>query len=403
MSSKKDLSPLIVYSLGAMFALLMFAFGAATTWMADHGYLQVPLIANPADAAPTPPPLLTDVFREAWQVVETDFYGEMPSATDRTYGAIKGSLATLNDPYTYFVEPEPADREHEQLQGRFGGIGAYLELNDTGRIVLTPMVGRPADNAGIQEGDILLAVDEYVLPVPADLQQVTDRVRGPVDTTVRLQVLRGDETLVFDVTRQEIELPSVSWRFLELRPDILYVRVERFSALTDDEFAVAMDKALAEKQPAALILDLRGNPGGLLDAALAISDDMIDNGNLLIERHADGTEKRYQATNGTLLPPSLPIAVLIDGGTASAAEIVAGALQDHQRAVLVGQTTYGKGSIQRIHRLSDQSAVHVTFARWFTPLDHQIDGVGLSPTVPVTPGQSADTDPFLQAAIQALP
>ena len=397
MSSKKDLPSWLFFLLGGLFALLLFAFGAGSAWL----YLSQASALNPAGISPSPP-LLTDVFSEAWQVIEQDYYGEMPAPTERTYGAIRGSLATLDDPHTYFIEPEPAGREQEQLQGHFGGIGAYLEASPQGRIILRPMVGRPAAEAGIEDGDMLIAIDGAQLAIPADLEQVTDRVRGAVDSVVRLQVLRAGKVLTFEITRRQIELPSVSWRYLEAEPGLLLIRIERFSELTQDEFAEALRQASAQQPPTAVILDLRRNPGGLLTAALAISDDMIDNGLLLIERHADGTEQRYQASADSLLDPSLTVLVLMDGGTASAAEIVAGALQDHRRATLIGQTSYGKGSIQRVHRLSDQSAIHVTFARWFTPNDHQIDGIGLQPDITIESDQASDKDVFLSAAIDYL-
>lgn len=397
MSSKKDVPSWPYFLLGSIFALALFAFGSLSTWLYLNQNHALAPICNQTSS-----PLLTEVFAEAWQVIQDDFYGELPSPTARTYGAIKGSIATLNDPYTYFIEPEPAGREQEQLQGHFGGIGAYLELHEDGRIHLHPMIGRPAALAGIQDDDILLAIDGVPLPSPADLDEASNSIRGPVGTVVQLLILRGEKQISIDVTRQQIELPSVSWKFLDQAPDILYFRIERFSELTTDEFNQAVSRAFTQKTPRALILDLRGNPGGLLTTALSVSDAFIDKGLLLIERHSDGTEQRYQASSGVALSPELPVVVLIDGGTASAAEILAGALRDHQRAVLIGQTSYGKGSIQRIHRLSDQSAVHVTFARWFTPNDQQIDGVGLVPGIPLPENSEGDTDPFIATAVDYL-
>ncbi|NOZ70458.1 MAG: S41 family peptidase [Chloroflexi bacterium] len=399
MSSKKGVPSWAFFLLGSLFALVLFAFGAASAWLYLHTSnipVSIPVVAS------TSPPLLTDVFAEAWQVIEEDFYGDLPSPTVRTYGAIKGSIATLDDPYTFFIEPEPAGREQEELQGHFGGIGAYLVLHEDGRIHLNPMIGRPAAQAGVQDDDILLAVDGTMIDTPADLDKVTEMIRGPVGTVVQLLILRNEAQITIDVTRQQIELPSVSWRFLEQAPDTLYIRIERFSELTLDEFTEALSRAASEKDASALILDLRGNPGGLLKTALSVSDAFIADGLLLIERHADGTEQRYRASESTLLPGNLPVAVLIDGGTASAAEIVAGALKDHERAVLIGFKSYGKGSIQRIHRLSDQSAVHVTFARWFTPNDHQIDGVGLPPDVPLPENSENDEDLFITTALDYL-
>ena len=230
------------------------------------------------------------------------------------------------------------------------------------------------------------------------MEDATNRLRGEVGSVVRITVLRDGQELEFEITREQIELPSVEWRILEQAPDAGYIRIERFSALTDKELTEALTELGDVRY---LVLDLRGNPGGLLDAAVAVSGHFLDAGKVLTERHADGTEKIFTASaGGDALEPEL--AVLVDGGTASAAEIVAGALQDSGRAILVGQQTYGKGSIQRIHRLSDNSALHVTFARWYTPNGHQIDEQGLTPDIPVEEPPTEERDPALEKALEVL-
>jgi carboxyl-terminal processing protease len=399
MSSKLDSSPTPrpwgYFIVGSLCAVFIFVLGAVSTWAFVHPRADS---ASPDLTAPAEQGF--SLYDEAWQIVETDFIGDLPDATTRTYGAIRGSVDTIDDPYTYFVEPEPAVREQENLQGHFGGIGAYLELGEDGRIHLDPMVDRPADIAGIERGDILVAVDDYTLPVPVDLEDATDRVRGPVDSFVRLTVLRGAEQLDFEITRKQIELPSVEWRKIEQAPGTGYIRIERFSSLTVRELEQAIDELRSIDVADKLILDLRGNPGGLLDAAVDVSSVFLDGGPVLIERRSDGSEEKYSATSGGAAITS-PLVILVDSGTASASEIVAGALQDRGRAILVGHTTYGKGSVQRIHRLSDQSALHVTFARWFTPNGQVIDGQGLSPTISI-PDNAEGEDPALQQALKQL-
>ncbi len=381
------------FIVGGLCALLVFILGTVSMF----AYLQFGAVAlSPTPLAEEEQPL----YREAWKIIETDFIDELPDSTIRTYGAIRGSVETLGDPYTYFVEPEPAVREQEKLQGHFGGIGAYLELGDDGRIHLDPMIDRPAALAGVARGDILLAVDDYTLPVPVDLDDATDRVRGPVDSIVRLKVLRGADTLDFEIARKQIELPSVEWRQIEEVPGGGYIRIERFSGLTVKELEQAVEDLKTIDAADKLILDLRGNPGGLLEAAVDVSDVFLDGGPVLIERRSDGTEETYTASSGgAAISP--PLVILVDGGTASASEIVAGALQDRGRATLVGYTTYGKGSVQRIHRLSDESALHVTFARWFTPNGQIIDGQGLTPTI-IVPDDAEGDDPVLQQALNQL-
>ncbi|NOX64193.1 MAG: S41 family peptidase [Chloroflexi bacterium] len=374
---------------GAVTALLLFTLGAASSYL----YLKSQEQTQTPETATE-----MGLLAEAWAIIEKEFMGPLPSPTERTYGAIRGSIETLGDPYTYFVEPEPAVREQEQLQGHFGGIGARLELQEDGRIYLFPLIERPAARAGVQKDDILIAIDGQPLPQPADLDDATNRLRGEVGSVVRITVLRDGKELEFEIRREQIELPSVQWRRLQNAPEAGYIRIERFSALTDKE----LTEALAELSDVRyLALDLRGNPGGLLDAAVAVSGHFLDGGHILTERHADGSEKVYTASDGGDAL-EVKLAVLVDGGTASAAEIVAGALQDRERAILVGQQTYGKGSIQRIHRLSDNSALHVTFARWYTPKGHQIDEQGLTPDILVEEHPTEEQDPALNKALEYL-
>ena len=385
--------------LGLLTALVVFAVGVGVTRAYDAWSGTTPTLHLSAEENQDQP-VDENLLDEAWRIIREDFYGTLPSEQKRTYGAIKGSVQTLDDPYTYFIEPEPAVREQERLQGEFGGIGAYLRLNDAGEVVLEPMVDRPAQQAGVEKGDILIAVDGQPINTPADLEQVTGMIRGEVGTTVTLTVRRGEETLDIPVERATIELPSVSWHAADGAPDVGYIRIERFSNLTDKEFTQALTELNEQDANRALIIDLRGDPGGLVDAAVAVADHFLDGGVVLIEKHADGSQKEYKAQAGADIPPGTPVMVLVDGNTASAAEILAGALQDRGRATLVGEKTYGKGSIQRIHRLSDGSAIHVTFAKWFTPDDRAIDGEGLEPDVPVE--SSPDYDSYLKKALELL-
>lgn len=379
------------FTAGVITACLVFALGIGARLAYERLTEKTPVAVAGPD--------LNALYEEVWSLIARDYPDALPSERERVYGALQGSVARIGDPYTYFVEPEPAAREQEQLEGRFGGIGAYLELDEAGRVRLRPMVGRPAAEAGLREGDLLLAVDGEPLPQPADLDKVTALLRGPVGTVIRLTVWRDGQRLDYEVRRAEIELPSVSWRRLDEAPACGYIRIERFSALTEREFLQALAELRNQNAGACLVLDLRGNPGGLLDAAIAVTDHFLETGAILSERRGDGSEHVYTARRGGEAVNATVVA-LVDQGTASAAEILAGALQDHGRGRLVGSKTYGKGSIQRVHRLSDNSAVHVTFARWFTPKGRPIDGRGLEPDLAVAP--MPDTDAALTAAITLL-
>ncbi|MCB9158921.1 MAG: S41 family peptidase [Caldilineaceae bacterium] len=357
------------------------------------GYVAYPLIHPisgpiPVEAASEiragDDPVNLQLFWEVWHLLDQDFYGEKPSETDQRYGAVRGLVEAYGDPYTFFVEPQPRELEQDNLRGSFGGIGAYIVKDETG-FRLTPMADQPAARAGILDGDLLVGVDDT--PVTTDMSEddVVTLIRGPVDTEVVLTVQRTredgtDEELRFAVTRAVIETPSIEAHLLDGDPataDVGYIKHTLFTERSPAE----MEQAIAELVDGGatrFILDLRGNPGGILDSAIAIADMWLDGGVVLTEKRADGAEQQYSATAGG---PGVdyPLVVIVDGGSASASEIVAGALQDAGRAELVGSQTFGKGSVQLIHQLSDESSLHVTAAEWFTPGGHQLSGQGLTP------------------------
>ncbi len=264
--------------------------------------------------------------------------------------------------------------------------------------MLHPLRDQPAAKAGVFDGDLLLKVDEQVITQTMNADQVVTLVRGPVGTEVALLVRRkaadATEELTFRILRAEIQTPSMEWRLLDDRPEtakIGYIHHTIFSGRSTEEMRTAL-KELTDKGAERIILDLRGNPGGLVDAAVQIADMWLDNGLILIERHTDGSEKTFAAQSGGE-GGNLPLVVIVDGASASASEILAGALQDHQRAKLVGEKTFGKGSVQLVYELSDKSSLHVTNAQWFTPNHHQISGQGLTPDVPIVAG----SDPLPKA------
>jgi carboxyl-terminal processing protease len=347
------------------------------------------------------------VFWEAWGRIEESFLGDIPEDRQRTYGAIRGSMETLNDPYTIFVEPVAREHEREQLQGRFGGIGAYVRRpEDGGPVILEPIPGNPAEKAGIQSGDILVAVDGVPITLEMTVTDVADIVKGEKGTPVVLTVKHAGETEEIDieVIRDDILLPSVAFQLLEEDPEIGYIRLSRFSGESAGEVADALEELL-DLGANQFILDLRQNRGGLLDAAIEVADHFLDGGPVLIQESKDDGERVFKATLRTLVPEA-PLVVLVDGGTASASEIVAGALKDRDRAKLVGnENTFGKGSVQLVFDLDDGSSVHVTSARWFTPERTQLDGEGLAPDVLVEVTQEAidnGRDEVMDRAIQLL-
>lgn len=318
-------------------------------------------------------------FWQAWDIIERDFYGNIPNEDERKYGAIKGLVASLNDPFTAFAPPEVAEVNRQQLDGHFGGIGVQIEVNDQGEVFVDYVFpGNPAEAAGIQVGDIFVEVDgqpaRYV-----GTDRLAEMVRGEIGTEVKLTMYRpaDDETYEVSVRRTIIEMPTV---FSDNLDGIGYVSVTSFNAVATSQLEDNI-KSLLDQDVKALILDLRGNGGGLLDQAVSVADLFLGEGVVLTQKGTDG-DKVFESADGQLAE-SIPLVVLVDGGTASASEVVAGALQDRGRAVLVGQQTFGKGVVQLVYNLTDGSQLRVTSAAWYTPNGNAIHQKGLTPDIPM--------------------
>lgn len=347
------------------------------------------------------------LYYEAWGLIQENFLGALPDSRDVTYGAIRGSLAALDDPYTVFIEPADREVERERLQGTFGGIGAYISRSEeTAEVVLEPIPGNPAETAGALSGDILLAVDGKPVTAEMTVPEIIDLIKGEKGTVVVLTLRHpgASETVDISIVRDDILLPSVVYRLTEQDPTIGYIQLSRFSGESSTEVGAAI-QGLQAQGAEMFILDLRQNGGGLRDAAVDVADHFLVGGPILYLQSQDEGERVFNATPETLAPTE-PLVVLIDGGTASASEIVAGALKDRGRAALIGNSkTFGKGSVQLVFDLSDGSSVHVTSARWLTPNHHQIDQSGLAPDVLVELTQEDidnGRDPVLEQAVAYL-
>jgi carboxyl-terminal processing protease len=371
-----------------------FAAGVGLTWLLMHGRT-----ANAEESAEF------GVFWEAWHRVEGYFLGEIPPMQQVAWGAIRGALATLDDPNTIFLEPQPRQREKEELSGRFGGIGAYVSQAEDGSIILDPMIDLPAEQAGVETGDVVIKVDDTDVTPEMSVDDVVTLVRGQVGTVVRLTLRREGEPepIVVEITRQEIPTPSVEWHMLEEAEGTGYVRIMIFGGRTAKELKEAI-KELKEQDMTRLVLDLRGNGGGLFDAAIDVASEFLSGGVVVYEIERGQDEQTFSASNGGSYTEG-NLALLVDGGTASASEIVAGALQDRDRAPLIGQQTFGKGSVQSVFDLSDGSSVHITSSKWFTPNRNQIHGQGLTPDVEIIITEEDRTqgrDSQLERAIEYL-
>ncbi len=348
-----------------------------------------------------------DVFWEAMDLLYRDFYGSAPEDEDATYGAIRGVVNLLDDPNTSFLTPDEAEFFRTSMRGNFEGIGARVRWDeDFNSLVITePFENQPAWNAGIRRDDIVIAVDGESI-VGTDLNDAVSKIRGPKGSTVLLTIVREGETEPFDVevVRDLIETPTISTDSLGDAEEIAYVRLNTFNENAGQLVRQAVEDAV-DRGAAGLILDLRGNTGGLLREAVKVTSIFLGNNErVLIERFNDDTEDIYE-TEGSSVTEDLPMVILVNGGSASASEIVAGALQDADRAELLGTTTFGKGSVQLPHTLSDGSIMRVTIARWYTPEDRSIDGTGLEPDIAVEISDEefeAGEDPQLDAALEHL-
>jgi carboxyl-terminal processing protease len=308
----------------------------------------------------------------------------------------------LDDDYTAFIEPEVAAVSRSNMNGSFEGIGAVVRLNDADQLeIVRPLEGQPAELAGLREGDVVLAVDGESIE-GIGLYEAIALIRGPRGSAVVLTIWRpgGGDPFDVEIIRERIPLPTIESEMLE--GDIGYIWLYEFNAQATTLLREAIE-GLQSEGAAGLILDLRDNPGGFLSQAVSVADEFLPDGVILYERGRD-LEEVFESTDEGL-GEEIPLVVLINGGSASASEIVAGAIQDRGRAPLIGETSLGKGSVQQPRTLSDGSELRITIARWFTPDGRAIHGNGLEPdiVVPLTEEDyENDRDPQLERAIDYL-
>lgn len=360
---------------------------------------------RPAEAAGAPGDFEQsdlDILWEVWNLVEDEYDGELPTDENVTYSVVNGAIKTLGDPFTAFLPPEVANRVREQLQGSFEGIGAFVDLNEEGFLVIVrPIDGQPADLAGVRAGDVVTAVDGESI-AGQNLDEMITRVRGPRGTEVTLTIVREGVEEPFDVTivRARIEIPIVESEMLP--ENIAYIHLTSFSSNAEEQVLLALDELLAQN-PVGIIFDLRDNGGGFLDQSVSVADIFLPEGVVLYERNNRGLEQVYSADDGDV-GETLPLVVLVNAGSASASEIVAGAIQDHGRGVLIGEMTFGKGSVQQPHVLSDGSELRVTIARWYTPNNQSISGQGITPDieVPTPEDLGGPEDTQIQRAVEYI-
>ena len=401
--------------LGILVSLVLLAGAFSGGFLVGH-FLPATIglsdIVPPAVSSPSPdqqsstPSELQTLFQpfwETWQLVHENYVDQPVDDVALMRGAINGMLASLGDPHTSYMNPDEFKQANESLSGEYEGIGAYVDTTTEFLTVISPISGSPAEAAGLRSGDAIIAIDGEDM-TGIDPEIARQQVLGPAGSVVTLTIKRGSEA-PFDVkiTRSKITIKSAEGKMLE--NDIAYAQVTTFGDKTTPELQATLETLMAQN-PKGLILDLRNNGGGYLQTAVEVSSQFLPKDKIVLyEQYGSGQKDKYTSLGGGLAA-DIPMVVLINEGTASASEIVAGALQDYGRATLVGVVSYGKGSVQTWTPLSnDQGAVRVTIAKWLTPDGRAIHKIGLTPEVYVTMTEedyNNKLDPQLDAAIQTL-
>lgn len=360
------------------------------------------------DSGSNPKPVdrntLFQPFWQAWDLVHKNYVDQPVDDVALMRGAISGMLKALGDEHTSYLDPDLTQKFNAQLNGEsYEGIGAWVDISGDYLKIISPMPDSPAEKAGLKPGDQVIAIDgQDMTGVDGDL--VRKKVLGPEGTKVTLTIRREGVEQPFDVvvTRSSIVTPTIESKMLDNQ--IGYVRLYTFGDNTGADLRKALTGLMAQN-PKGLILDLRYNGGGYLKTAIDVASQFIPDGVIMYEQYGDGSRQTYKAEPGGLAT-NIPMVVLVNEGSASASEIVSGAIQDRGRGKLVGVTTYGKGSVQTVEQLvNNQGEVRVTIARWLTPNERQINKIGLTPDVVVNitdADRQANRDPQLDAAIKLL-
>lgn len=347
---------------------------------------------------------------EVWDLIHSK-YVEPVTDIKLFYGALSGSVAALGDPYSMFMEPKVASNFTDELQGKFEGIGAEIAIKKDRLTIVAPLPDSPAEAAGLKAGDKVFMIDDYDT-AGIELDEAVQRIRGPKGTKVVLTVMReenGDEPLKIEVIRDEIHFKTVRG---EIKPgNIGYIKVSHFNEDTTETFEKVLDDLL-DQGAQTIILDLRNNPGGYLNRAVDLASFWVDDEVIVVEKFGEHypdiltlDKKRVHKSTRRALLKGIKTVVLVNQGSASGSEIVAGALQDYGLATIIGKKTFGKGSVQELEELSDGSSVKITIAKWLTPHGRSIDDEGIEPDLEVEmtdEDYNNDLDPQMDKAMEVI-
>lgn len=359
-------------------------------------------------------PAATDIdfalFWEVWDTVNSSFFDKskiIPS--NLVYGAIKGMVAAVGDPYTVFLTPEENKITGADLDGNFEGVGIQIGFKGRQLAVISPLPGSPAESVGVKAGDFIVGIKDEAKNVDRStngmsLAEAVSIIRGPAGTKVTLALVRDgvDKPIIVDVERNTINVPSVKLEYIGDNKDVAHIQILKFGGETKNEWDNTVREVLKNSDTKGIVLDLRNDPGGYMQAAVDIASDFLAVGQVVVrEEHSDGRKIDFKVERNGFLT-KMPLVVMVNEGSASASEILAGALRDQKKTLLIGENSFGKGTVQERQELSDGVALHVTSARWLTPNGTWVNEVGLAPDTEVKDNAETEIDEQLEAALQAL-
>jgi len=342
------------------------------------------------------------ILNEAYGILLSNAIADPPTSTSLEYGMIKGMLQVYNDPYTVFIEPPQHELQKDQLEGKYGGIGARLEKDQQKNWLIFPFKDSPAAKAGILEGDRLLQVDQFSITPDTSLDNIEAALRGPIAEKVKVTIGRAPDysPLSVLVTRMENSLPSVTYNLAPSNSKVGVIQINIVAETTPSEVTTAIQD-LEKRGALFFILDLRDNGGGLVETGVETAELFLRNGEVIHQQYRGKPEEIFRVKKSGIFS-EVPLVVLVNHGTASASEIIAGALQNHERAKLIGTMTYGKDTIQLVFELSDKSSLHITAAHWWLPNQEvPSNWKGLRPDILVTEDQ-ANSPAAIEVGIENL-
>lgn len=350
------------------------------------------------------------LFWEVWDILDKNYLEKTKiNYSEMIYGAIGGMVSSLGDPYTAFLPPKENKIVEEDLSGAFEGIGIQLGYKGTQLAVITPLPGSPAEKAGVKAGDFIIGIKDEVKKIDTGtggmtLNDAVKIIRGPSGSKISLLLLRdgSEDSFLTDIVRAKIDIPTLILSFIGDSEEIAHIKLLKFGAETLTEWEKVVREVLKKKSAKAVILDLRSNPGGYMDGAIDIAAEFVDNNSIIvIEERSNGLRKEYK-TDRLGLFTKIPFVILVNEGSASASEILAGALREIKKVTIIGDTSFGKGTIQEPIQLENGAGLHITIAKWLTPSGYWVNEKGIEPDILIKDNIDTTEDEQLLKAVEVL-